>query len=88
MTTVFAVAHTIPLGVAIAKEGKRNPNMESLYDYGSRAGFWRMHRLFTSKKVPVTVFAAGMVSHDLVSCAPFCIGVFPFLAHAYIDSMT
>lgn len=35
--------------------------MESLYDYGSRAGFWRYHRLFTSRKVPITVFAVGMV---------------------------
>jgi len=34
--------------------------MESLYDYGSRSGFWRLHRLFTSKKVPCTVFAVGM----------------------------
>lgn len=35
-------------------------NMESLYDYGSRAGFWRLHRLFTQKKIPCTVFAVGM----------------------------
>lgn len=42
-------------------ENERNPNMESLYDYGSRAGFWRYHRLFTSRKVPITVFAVGMV---------------------------
>ena len=41
-------------------EGKRNINMESLYDYGSRAGFWRLHRLFTKRKTPVTVFAVGM----------------------------
>jgi peptidoglycan/xylan/chitin deacetylase (PgdA/CDA1 family) len=34
--------------------------MESLYDYGSRAGFWRLHRLFTAKKLPCTVFAVGM----------------------------
>jgi allantoinase len=34
--------------------------MESLYDYGSRAGFWRLHRLFTKKKIPATVFAVGM----------------------------
>ena len=34
--------------------------MESMYDYGSRCGFWRLHRLFTSRKVPVTVFAVGM----------------------------
>ena len=39
----------------------QNPaNMESLYDYGSRAGFWRLHRLFTKKKLPCTVFAVGM----------------------------
>lgn len=42
-------------------EGERHANMESLYDYGSRAGFWRLHRVFTSKKVPCTVFAVGMV---------------------------
>lgn len=35
-------------------------NMESMYDYGSRCGFWRLHRIFTSRKVPVTVFACGM----------------------------
>ena len=34
--------------------------MESLYEYGSRAGFWRLHRLFTSRKIPCTVFAVGM----------------------------
>lgn len=34
--------------------------MESLYDYGSRAGFWRIHRLLTSKQIPCTVFAVGM----------------------------
>ena len=41
-------------------EGERHYNMESLYDYGSRAGFWRLHRLFTKKKIPCTVFAVGM----------------------------
>eukprot|EP01083_Nonionella_stella_P096863 272332_1 len=34
--------------------------MESLYDYGSRAGFWRLNRLLTSKEIPCTVFAVGM----------------------------
>lgn len=34
--------------------------MESMFDYGSRCGFWRLHRLFTAKKLPVTVFAVGM----------------------------
>jgi allantoinase len=41
-------------------EGQRNANMESLYDYGSRVGFWRLHRLFAKKKIPATVFAVGM----------------------------
>jgi peptidoglycan/xylan/chitin deacetylase (PgdA/CDA1 family) len=35
-------------------------NMESLYDYGSRAGFWRLHRMFTERNVPATVYAVGM----------------------------
>lgn len=33
--------------------------MESLYEYGSRAGFWRLHRLFTARRVPVTVFGVA-----------------------------
>ena len=41
-------------------EGARHMNMESLYEYGSRAGFWRLHRLFTRYSVPVTVFAVAM----------------------------
>ena len=34
--------------------------MESLYEYGSRAGFWRIHELLERKSVPCTVFAVGM----------------------------
>ncbi len=33
--------------------------MESLYEYGSRAGFWRLHRLFAERRVPVTVFGVA-----------------------------
>jgi chitin deacetylase len=36
--------------------GQRHWNMESLYDYGARAGFWRLHRLFTGLDLPVTVY--------------------------------
>jgi len=35
-------------------------SMESLYEYGSRAGFWRLHRLFTARGLPVTVFGIAM----------------------------
>jgi putative urate catabolism protein len=41
-------------------EGQRHLNMESLYEYGSRAGFWRLHRLFSDRGVPVTVFGVAM----------------------------
>lgn len=34
----------------------RHLSMESIYEYGSRAGFWRLHRLFTKYNIPVTVF--------------------------------
>ncbi len=34
--------------------------MESIYEYGSRAGFWRLHKLFTEANIPVTVFAVTM----------------------------
>ncbi|MEC3909775.1 allantoinase PuuE [Sphingobium sp. CR2-8] len=33
--------------------------MESLYEYGSRAGFWRLHRLFAERGLPVTVFGVA-----------------------------
>ena len=39
--------------------GQRHWNMESLYDYGARAGFWRLHRLFTGRALPVTVFGVA-----------------------------
>ena len=40
--------------------GVRHMNMESIYEYGSRAGFWRLHRLFTQRHMPVTVFGVAM----------------------------
>ena len=36
--------------------GQRHWNMESIYDYGARAGFWRLHRLFTGRGLPVTIY--------------------------------
>tara|TARA_X000001036_G_scaffold429295_1_gene460319 strand:+ start:1539 stop:2441 length:903 start_codon:yes stop_codon:yes gene_type:complete len=38
----------------------RHINMESLYEYGSRIGFWRIHELFQEKKIPITIFGVGM----------------------------
>lgn len=45
---------------AVPWPGMRNLNMESVYEYGSRAGFWRLWRLFTSRAVPVTVYGVAM----------------------------
>ncbi|WP_378948549.1 allantoinase PuuE [Mesorhizobium sp. ANAO-SY3R2] len=39
--------------------GKRHWNMESIYEYGARAGFWRLHRMFTEANVPVTVYGVA-----------------------------
>ena len=44
---------------ASAWPGQRNWNMESIYEYGARAGFWRLWRLFTGRGVPVTVYAVA-----------------------------
>ena len=38
----------------------RHMNMESLYEYGSRVGFWRLHNLFQEKEIPITIFGVGM----------------------------
>ncbi len=40
--------------------GARHMSMESLYEYGSRAGLWRLLRLFEQRQLPLTVFAVGM----------------------------
>jgi len=40
-------------------EGMRNMSMESLYEYGSRAGFWRIRRLFDDLGLPLTVFGVA-----------------------------
>jgi putative urate catabolism protein len=39
--------------------GRRNPNVESMFEYGSRAGFWRVHRIFTRHGLPLTVYGVG-----------------------------
>jgi len=45
---------------ALPIDGQRHMNMESLYEYGSRAGFWRLHRMFSERHAPVTVFGVAM----------------------------
>ena len=40
---------------SMAVNGGRQPNAESIYEYGSRAGFWRLFRMFAERSVPVPV---------------------------------
>jgi allantoinase len=39
--------------------GKRHMNVESMFEYGTRAGFWRVMRVFGERKFPLTVFAVA-----------------------------
>lgn len=48
---------------AVPWPGQRNLNIESLYEYGSRCGFWRLWRLFTRRNLPLTVYAVTMALH-------------------------
>ena len=48
------IASAVPLA------GQRHMNIESCYEYGSRAGFWRLYRLFTDRQIPVTVYGIAM----------------------------
>lgn len=45
---------------ALPIDDQRHMNMESMYEYGARAGFWRLHRMFSDREMPVTVFGVAM----------------------------
>ena len=53
-----AYLHEVP-GTA-PREGARNLSVESIYEYGARAGFWRVRRLFMERGLTLTVYAVGM----------------------------
>ena len=40
--------------------GERHMSMESIYEYGSRSGVWRILKLFKREKIPLTIFAVAM----------------------------
>src|SRR5258706_9199129 len=39
--------------------GQRHANIESMFEYGSRAGFWRLWRIFNERRLPTTVFGGA-----------------------------
>jgi putative urate catabolism protein len=42
-----------------ARQGERDWSVESLYEYGARAGVWRILRLFRERRLPLTAFVCG-----------------------------
>lgn len=48
--------HEIPCNL----DGIRDLAVESVYEYGSRAGIWRLFRVFDHAEIPITVFAAAV----------------------------
>ena len=45
---------------ALPLPGVRNLQVESIYEYGSRVGFWRLMRMFAERGIKISVFAVGM----------------------------
>ena len=46
--------------IGAASYPARHMSMESIYEYGSRAGVWRVLREFESRSLPMTIFAVSM----------------------------
>jgi allantoinase len=76
--------------------GVRHISMESVYEYGSRAGFWRLLRLFTERRLTATVFAVGMaLERNPPAAAAMVEAGFEIAAHGwrwidyqYVDAAT
>ena len=62
----------------------RHISMESIYEYGSRAGFWRLHKLFKDKNIPVTIFGVGLaLEQNPQVCEAIKNGNYEVAAHGY-----
>ena len=62
----------------------RHISMESIYEYGSRSGFWRLDKLFKEKKIPVTIFGVGLaLEQNPDVCDAIKNGDYEIAAHGY-----
>ncbi len=62
----------------------RHINMESIYEYGSRAGFWRLDKLFKEKNIPITIFGVGLaLEQNPEICEAIKKGNYEIAAHGY-----
>ena len=58
--------------------------MESIYEYGSKAGFWRLDKLFKENKIPVTIFGVGLaLKQNPEVCNAIKNGDYEIAAHGY-----
>ena len=62
----------------------RHISMESIYEYGSRSGFWRLDKLFKEKKIPITIFGVGLaLKQNPEVCNAIQNGDYEIAAHGY-----
>ena len=62
----------------------RNMNMESIYEYGSRRGFWRLHKIFVERKLPLTIFGVGLaLKQNREACFAMKEAKFEIASHGY-----
>jgi putative urate catabolism protein len=62
----------------------RHISMESIYEYGSRSGFWRLDKLFKEKQIPVTIFGVGLaLKQNPEVCNAIKNGDYEIAAHGY-----
>ena len=62
----------------------RHISMESIYEYGSKVGFWRLNNLFKEKKIPVTIFGVGLaLKQNPEVCDAIKNGDYEIAAHGY-----
>ena len=62
----------------------RHISMESIYEYGSRSGFWRLDNLFKEKRIPVTIFGVGLaLKQNPEVCEAIKKGNYEVAAHGY-----
>ena len=81
---------------ADARTGVRHMSMESIYEYGSRAGVWRILQLFKEMDIPLTIFAVAMAleRHPEVAKAfqqaghEICSHGYRWIDYQYVDEAT